>query len=381
MPLATVRRHFAAHASAVSRQGIYPHCGACDYRTHGICRGGCLAHVLRGLQHAPATTSPRPAPATAATPHAPAGRRQWSIPYIDQPAPFWEDIANLASGAIGAVYFPISAEIIGSGRPPQPAAHMADFLAGPLAKAVLVNPLVLPQPVEECAPAILAYLERLQAEYGITQATVANLPLARRIKERFPDFRLTASVLLDIGDPAQIALLEGLFDVLVPSGRCLRDRRRLAALRAAFPGKIRLLVNEACLPGCVHRLQHFYEMAAHPECSKSLCAETLARAPWLTLTGTWILPQHLHHYDDLADEYKLSGRVTLADPARYRRVLQAYLLGLPLSPDRIGGGPASVPLDLPISEAFFTRTFTCAKNCSSCTFCREYYARYQPPHA
>lgn len=71
---------------------------------------------------------------------------------------------------------------------------------------------------------------------------------------------------------------------------------------------------------------------------QSLCDETLEKQPWLRFTGAWVLPQHLHFYDGLYDDLKLAGRVTLKNPADYRRVLDAYVHKKPLTPDKIGGG-------------------------------------------
>jgi hypothetical protein len=136
---------------------------------------------------------------------------------------------------------------------------------------------------------------------------------------------------------------------------------------------LRLIVNEACLPGCPHRVQHFHEMAHLAESPRSLCQDLLTRQPWLRLTGAWVLPQHLHLYSGICDEWKLAGRVTLKDPGRYLRVLDAYVNQTPLTPDRIGGGPASVLMALPIDEAFFEHTLNCGRDCHRCSICRDYY--------
>jgi hypothetical protein len=154
----------------------------------------------------------------------------------------------------------------------------------------------------------------------------------------------------------------------------MRDLRALRALRAAFPGTIRLIANEGCIPGCPYRTQHFYEMTACPTGPQSLCNDLLEEAPWMRLTGSWVLPQHLHLFRGVCDEWKLSGRVTLRDAATYLRVAGAYIHGRPLAPHQIGGGPASILEPIEITEEFYNRTLHCRRNCHQCGVCREYEA-------
>jgi hypothetical protein len=235
---------------------------------------------------------------------------------------------------------------------------------------------VLPRPVDEIAPAVIEALRRLQGESGVSSATVSNFLLAARIREKLPDLCLTASVLMDISKPNEALLLKGVCDALVPASRIMRDLPALQAVRAAFAGRIRLIVNEGCLPGCPYRVQHFYEMAAGIARPESLCQELLDREPWLRLTGAWVLPQHLYLLEDVVDDWKLAGRVTLQDPVKYRKVLGAYIHPRSLEADEIGGGPAS-PLDaVEIPESFYRQTLRCGHACHTCTACRDLWAAH-----
>jgi hypothetical protein len=54
-------------------------------------------------------------------------------------------------------------------------------------------------------------------------------------------------------------------------------------------------------------------------------------------------------------------------------VLKAYLQDGSLTPDRIGGGPASVLQPISISEDFFKFTLYCGGRCGQCQVCRNYY--------
>jgi hypothetical protein len=178
---------------------------------------------------------------------------------------------------------------------------------------------------------------------------------------------------MDIASPLQVAMLGDTFDVLVPSGRVFRDQAALRGLRACFPGRLRLMVNEGCLPGCPFRIQHFFEMRAGVAHPRSLCDGLLARSPWLRLTGAWVLPQHLHLYDGLFDELKLDGRATLHDPERYREVLRAYVLRTPLAPNALGGGPASLLSAMDIDEGFVRATLVAASDDERRSLAAEYF--------
>jgi hypothetical protein len=300
----------------------------------------------------------------------------WVIPYVDLDFSFWEEIAGRFGAHVKEVYFPMPGGIVASGRSKQPDRFMEAFLRhAPLPKAVLVNPIVLPRPVEEIAPRILDALKQLQDDFGVSSVTVANLALARRIREECPEFRITASTLMGIARPAQVLMARDYVDAITPDNSLVRDLRGLRQLREAFTGEIRLIVNEACIPGCPYRTQHFYEMGYGDFYPQSLCQQMLEEHPWLRLTGAWILPRHLVYYEGLYDSLKLAGRVTLRDRARYLTVLNAYVHREDILPRDIGGGPASVLETIDVPDELFEFILSCDKTCHTCSVCRDYYER------
>ncbi|HSJ57514.1 MAG TPA: hypothetical protein VLC95_10055, partial [Anaerolineae bacterium] len=280
--------------------------------------------------------------------------------------------------SIREVYFPMPAGGVASGRSRQPEQHLETFLRdGPLPKALIINPIVLPLPVEEVAASLLDLLRRMRDDLGVERVTVASLSLARAIKEALPAHHVTASVLLGIATPVQALIAANWVDAISPDTRLVRHLADLQRLRASFRGELRLLVNEACLPGCPFRTQHFYEMAYVDRFPQSLCAPVLAAMPWLRLTGAWVLPRHLHHYDGLYDTLKLAGRVTLQDPRRYLSVLDAYIHRRDILPRDIGGGPASPLNGLEVDDDWFEFVLHCDKRCDRCSVCREVYDSYR----
>ncbi len=302
------------------------------------------------------------------------GPTKWAIPYIDFPIEVWQHFDELFNDHIGEVYFPLLEDIISSGEPTQSSQHREAFLRDcPFACTALLNPITLKRPVEEITPRVIDELRRLRDECGLKGATVTNLTLARRVREKLPDLELTGSCLMMITKPNQVAMLGDVFDTLVPGARIVRDLPALRSLKAAFPGKIRFLVNESCLPGCIFRIQHFHEMGCDFAAPRSLCWEMLSRDPWLRLTGGWVLPQHLHLFEGVYDELKLGGRVTLRKPAKYIHVLDSYINHQPLTPNVLGGGPASVLQPIDVTEAFYKKTLNCDQECHTCSLCRTYY--------
>jgi len=300
----------------------------------------------------------------------------WNIPYVDLAPPFWDEITAQFGEYIRSVYFPMQNGGVASGRPQQPDQFLNEFLNNsPLSKTVLVNPIIFPRPAEQMAPAVIAELMRLGDEHGVNRVTVSNLTLARLIKEALPNYKVGASILMGISTPAQVLMIQGCVDSIVLDNRLLRDLFGLQRIRRTYSGDICLIVNEACLPGCPYRTQHFYEMGYGRDFPQSLCQEILNEHPWLRLTGAWILPQHLVYYEGLYDSLKLAGRVTLRDQARYYQVLDAYIHRKKLLPRDIGGGPASILDHIDMPDKLFEKILHCEKNCFTCTVCRDYYER------
>lgn len=298
----------------------------------------------------------------------------WTIPYIDQPISFWLDLFEKYEKYIDEVYFPLPLDTMPSGRPLQPTQHLQDFLEkSPFTLSALVNPIIFLQPIEDIAQNIIEKLKQLYEEFNLHSVTISNLMLAEKIKQSIPGLKLTASVLMDIFSSNQVAMIDEIFDVLVPSSRILRNLTALRSLKDSFRGQIRLIVNEGCLPNCIFRAQHFFEMGAKIAYPKSLCEELLTKKPWLRLTGSWILPQHLHFYTGLYDKLKLAGRVTLQNPSYYREVLDAYVFRKKRLPHKIGGGPAAPREPIEIRDDFFKHTLVCDWDCIACNCCLDYY--------
>jgi hypothetical protein len=397
LALENVRLKLTEKLASYRNIGIFQECATCKWKQQNACLGGCLADGMHRLRREPFHLSlplkpsilldqPKPdgqiRPASGGQEAPGTDGTKLVIPYVDQPLEFWQQIKADFGNHVLEVYIPPPGNLIPSARPPQPTLHLGELLLkSPFRLSVLVNAPTFPVPVHEIAPSIIGEVRQWHDRFGISSVTVSNLALAVQLREHLPSISLIASTLMDVARPHQAMMLNGICDVLVPASGVVRDINALCEIRKAFVGRIRMLVNEACLPGCPFRAQHFRDMSELQRASPSLCNELLDIQPWLRLTGAWILPQHLHLYDGVYDELKLAGRVTLQDPGRYREVLSAYINRKALQPHQIGGGPASVLEPVDITEDFFAYTLRCGKQCHTCTQCRDYWqaARGEKP--
>ncbi|MCP3889896.1 MAG: radical SAM protein [Desulfobulbaceae bacterium] len=378
----SVKKGITSRINLYRHVGIFPYCRDCEYKKSNQCKGGCLASTMKRfhkreggkvISHVSLISQYNMSKVSGIPEEN--EKAHWVLPYIDQSASFWDGVAKKFGDNIFEIYMPLPSACIGSGRPIQPSQYVAEFLEKtPFRISLLANPIILPDSVDKTAPILLTELENLLRKYNIKGVTVASLQLATIIKNEIPDLEITASVLMDIADPMQVVSINDVCDVLVPSSRIMRNIFALREVKKAFQGRIRLMLNEACLPGCPFRTQHFYEMSSQPNPS-SLCDGLLEKQPWMRLTGSWVLPQHLHFYDGLWDELKLAGRVTLQDPLHFHQILDGYINKKVLTPDRIGGGPASIMSPVDIDGKFFNTTLSCDKNCHTCDVCFNYYRK------
>lgn len=297
----------------------------------------------------------------------------WVIPYVDQPMEFWDEIKKMYGKYIKEVYTPLPSGEFQSGRPVQDQKYLKLFLKTDIFPvSTIVNPAILNDDPHKISKKIINEIKELSGNTKFTGITLSDTRLARQIKKEIKDIDITASVLMDISTPDQLSMIDDLFNTIVPSSNIVRNLNSLDRLKRSFNGKIRLMLNEACIPGCIWRTQHFYEMSNFKE-PKTLCNNFLDKNPWMRLTGAWILPQHIHLFNGLYDELKLAGRVTLKKRENYIKVLGSYIKKAPLYPHQIGGGPASPLEEIEIEENFYIKTIYCKKTCSDCSICKYYH--------
>jgi len=324
----TIIQVFEKQMSFYRQSGIYKECQSCTLKQNGDCFGGCLASTIKRFQKAEFSFSiesdvilkngsddlnnnlKENNNCNLNIDEKSSKNRNWIIPYVDHPISFWNEIKDKYFNNIQEVYFPISSDIVHTERPVQQLLNLKAFLKEvKLPCSLLINPITLPFPAKEIAPKIIEEIKRLIDKYRIIGATISNLLIAECIHKEFPGLDLTASVLMDISHTNQIVMIKDIFKSVVPSSRIMRNAKALLSIKQSFQGKVRLIVNESCIPACPFRIQHFYEMPGSKKYPESLCRDLLKEFPWLTLSGSWVLPQHLHYYDNFRPLYRITFKI------------------------------------------------------------------------
>ena len=126
-------------------------------------------------------------------------RTAFSIPYVDQPTGFWEQLKQQFQTDIAEVYFPLIDPVVGSGRPLQPDRYLVSFLESKLLPvSVLINPVVLPDQFDTVKTRLLEEIETYLKSYDLKGVTISNLSLAKELKKTFPGIQTTASTLMEM---------------------------------------------------------------------------------------------------------------------------------------------------------------------------------------
>ncbi len=182
---------------------------------------------------------------------------------------------------------------------------------------------------------IEAAVRRLSEGVGLEAVTTASPFVAACVKARFPGLDVRASVNMGVDSVAGLTCLSPYFDSFYAARELNRFPERIRPLKqwCADHGKrLYLLANSGCLRGCpVHGFHdnlvaHEDEIAKEPSpwCGfRGVCwdyyADPANRVSFLA-DSTWIRPEEIDRYDDLADGVKLATRMHRSP----ERVIAAY---------------------------------------------------------
>ncbi len=158
---------------------------------------------------------------------------------------------------------------------------------------------------------------------SLKSVTTASPFLALKIKERFPELQIRASVNMKISDPAGMEYLSDRFDffyIAKELNRNIEEIRRLRKWAFEHNKEIGMLVNSGCLNFCSNQVFHD-NLVAHeadirdfnPEYYQPVqCRKFLAeRKNWkhLLCSSNWIRPEDLKLYEGLFEFVKLATRM------------------------------------------------------------------------
>ena len=244
----------------------------------------------------------------------------------------------------------------------------------------------------EVVNSTMEYLRQVHEELGVEAITIANPLYIRKVRERFPNIEICASVLGDI-DCVQRAVIykKAGADVITPDININRDLNLLKEIKEATNAELKLMVNEGCLYKCPFRKFHFN---ATSHVSKEVgrvridasladffgaCNPVISEDHSQILKSCWIRPEDTRKYGEITSFFKIVGRSQLG--SMVIRSIKAYL-------EESWGGDlldilcASIKrfsltygayLDNESLEKykFFEKVTSCDRKCGQCSYCEE----------
>jgi collagenase-like PrtC family protease len=303
--------------------------------------------------------------------------RRLALPYNHDPQ-LIEALGHLA-GAIEELYFAANPKIVASGRHRLDAVSSREFirdvesLVARLAPLqiranVLVNPACLGGGYTDPLT-ILQHLAELH-EAGVTMVTLTDLNLATLVRRHLPELRISASTTALINSAVKAILWRDLcgVDDICPDRDVNKRPAILRAIRRAAPeARIRLLVNDHCLPDCALRMQCMNSIAHNsptwPQNFLKWCSTIKRDQPWVIYSNSMLVPANLDYYESrgLIDLVKIQGRQA---PTEYIVALAEHYLSESRIYDPLDNGSGANALEEPL--AVFETVSRCARNCNDC---------------
>ena len=271
---------------------------------------------------------------------------EFSVPYNNDPETLEElfKLKRLGNNKIAEVYLSGPQEYSGSGRI-VPEIDINEFieLVDRIHKEELRVNLILNSTCEgsdwysqKVVNSTMEYLRQVHEEHGVEAITIANPLYISKVRERFPDIEICASVLGNI-DCVQRAVIyrKAGADIITPDVNINRNLGLLKEIKEATNAKLKLLVNEGCLYKCPFRQFHFNAKShVSKEVSKAgidvsfadffgagtqVIREDLSQL----LKSCWIRPEDIRRYAEITTYFKLVCRAQLR--SFVIRAARAYL--------------------------------------------------------
>lgn len=236
---------------------------------------------------------------------------------------------------------------------------------------------------------VVSILEHLTHVVGGADiVTTTSLAIARTVKKNFPGIEVRASVNMRIGTIQAMEYVAGLFDSYYLQRDMQRDIEYVKDIRKWCDnnGKgLCLLVNSGCLYCCPGQTFHDNMVAHDAEIDEMknienwtpfVCWNILRKKEMhkVLLQSTWIRPEDLHHYEGVAEVFKLATRLH----SHPRMVLDAYVSGsfrgnlLNLLEPAYSSLLAPLYIDnTAFPEDWFQKTSQCKHRCDGCGYCLD----------
>ncbi len=226
-------------------------------------------------------------------------------------------------------------------------------------------------------------------KFNITDATFIDCNHAIACRKNFPSIRRNASINMFIRDLSSYNSASKVFNVINIDRMVNYNIEFLKKCKEDNPGtELKLLVNEACINGCLLRALHFAHLSHSNGKFNGNCYKRYKNnSTGELLSSQMVMPQYLKFYEGFVDTIKISRRDRILSdaPEDYINVIKAYMdgdLSIPVIDLACCGGlyqyiaqeiKSESPLmkikckDIP-EEHFFKKT-TCIQNCYDCNYC------------
>lgn len=165
-------------------------------------------------------------------------------------------------------------------------------------------------------------IEHLEWVEQVADAVTLTIPLLVEIvKERF-DLEIVISTIAAVDCARRVQFFDALgADRIVLDIRANRDFELLRSIKATATSKIELMVNNGCLLDCPYQYYHYNtgSHASHEDenfyidyCVQKCFDHRMSDlAEYIKIP--WIRPEDLHHYQPVADWFKIAGREMSTD--------------------------------------------------------------------
>lgn len=232
---------------------------------------------------------------------------------------------------------------------------------------------------------IIDYLDRC----GLMPEVVTTTSpfIAAVVKKHFENIELKASVNMKIASVKGMEYVAHLFDSYCVAKECNRNIPLLKSMKewAENHGKkITVLANSGCMRDCSGQIFHDNMVAHEDGISQRQNVEFMPYMCWnflknpenypAVLQNTWIRPEDIHNYENLADSIKLATRAHHLPGMVIGSYVRGRYLGNLLDLFEPGFSPAFAPCVVDssrIPDDFWKRTCECNKDCTKCDYCKN----------
>lgn len=254
-----------------------------------------------------------------------------ALPYNHDPGyPEW--LAACPEG-VSEVSLPIHGSIAPTARFWTGPAYIDDYraalqpLQGVMAMHSISANVVLDLPVwTEGRDEVVPEIGRMLDLFGDRmQVTLSDYPLGRDLRAAFPGLRLCVSTAAAVISPRGALLwINELGVSSIVIGRAINKRLdAILAIRALGP-RIKIVLDDLCLPECPSTLTHEMAMAqprsCTPERASCFMAHERQHRPW-SIAQKDVVPATLPRYDGIVDVAEMDGRTLPLDIIDHRRRL------------------------------------------------------------